>query len=78
MATVTPRATTPDDALVELADRFDRGPIDLPGGRGRVRLEVVDGASCDAVISGARSKRSANSTRASSGVVARGVTVAIE
>ena len=54
MATVTPRATTPDDALVELADRFDRGPIDLPGGRGRVRLEVVDGVSSDAVIAGAR------------------------
>ena len=54
MTTVTPRATTPDDALVELADRFDRGAIDLPRGRARVRLEVVDGLSCDAVIAGAR------------------------
>jgi pimeloyl-ACP methyl ester carboxylesterase len=54
MATVTPRRTTPDDALVELADRFDRGAIDLPRGRGRVRLEVVHGVSCDAVIAGAR------------------------
>jgi pimeloyl-ACP methyl ester carboxylesterase len=54
MATVTPRRTTPDDALVELADRFDRGAIDLPRGRARVRLEVVHGVSCDAVIAGAR------------------------
>jgi pimeloyl-ACP methyl ester carboxylesterase len=54
MATVTPRRTTPADALVELADRFDRGAIDLPRGRGRVRLEVVNGVSCDAVIAGAR------------------------
>jgi pimeloyl-ACP methyl ester carboxylesterase len=54
MATVAPRETTPDDALVELADRFDRGVIDLPGGRARVRLEVLNGASCDALIAGRR------------------------
>jgi pimeloyl-ACP methyl ester carboxylesterase len=54
MATVTPRGTTPDDALVELADRFDRGVIDLPPGRARVRLEVLDGASWDALIAGSR------------------------
>jgi pimeloyl-ACP methyl ester carboxylesterase len=54
MATVAPRETTPDDALVELAGRFDRGVIDLPGGRARVRLEVLNGASCDALIAGRR------------------------
>lgn len=54
MATVAPRETTPDDALIELAGRFDRGVIDLPGGRARVRLEVLNGASCDALIAGRR------------------------
>lgn len=54
MATVAPRETTPDDALIELAGRFDRGVIDLPGGRARVRLEVLNGASCDALIAGLR------------------------
>jgi pimeloyl-ACP methyl ester carboxylesterase len=54
MATVATRGTTPDDALVELVDRFDHGTIDLPRGRARVRLEVLDGVSCDAVIAGKR------------------------
>ena len=54
MATTAPRETTPDDALVELAGRFDRGVLDLPGGRARVRLEVLNGASCDALIAGRR------------------------
>jgi pimeloyl-ACP methyl ester carboxylesterase len=54
MATVAPRDPTPDDALIELAGRFDRGAIDLPGGRARVRLEVLNGASCDALIAGRR------------------------
>lgn len=61
MATVTTRGITPDEALVELADRFDRGVIDLPGGRARVRLDVVGGASCDALIAGPRMRlRSVN------------------
>src|SRR5262245_39495648 len=54
MATVIPQGIAPDDALVELADRFDRDVIDLPHGRARVRLDVVDGASFDAVIAGPR------------------------
>jgi len=54
MATVIPRGITADDALVELADRFDSTVIDVPRGRARVRLEVVGGTSCDAVVSGSK------------------------
>jgi pimeloyl-ACP methyl ester carboxylesterase len=54
MATATPRGTSPPEALAALVDRFDRDVIDLPRGRARVRLEVVDGRACDAVIAGPR------------------------
>jgi pimeloyl-ACP methyl ester carboxylesterase len=37
-------------ALEELAARFEPGDIDVPGGSARIRLEVTDGADCDAVI----------------------------
>ena len=54
MATVTARGITPDDALIELADRYDSGVIELPRGGARVRLEVVGGSSCDAVANGSK------------------------
>jgi pimeloyl-ACP methyl ester carboxylesterase len=54
MAAATQRGSTPADALVALADRFDPDVIDLPRGRARVRLEVAGGRPCDAVIAGRR------------------------
>ena len=54
MAAATQQGRAPADALMALADRFDPEPIDLPRGRARVRLEVLDGSPCDAVIAGRR------------------------
>src|SRR5262245_56794855 len=54
MAAVTPRGTAPTDALAALAERFDRDVIDVPRGRARVRLEVTDGRSRDAIIAAQR------------------------
>jgi pimeloyl-ACP methyl ester carboxylesterase len=54
MAAATQQGRAPADALVAIADRFDPEPIDLPRGRARVRLEVLGGSPCDAVIAGRR------------------------
>ena len=51
MRTTTADAPRVLDALETLADRFDPGVMDVPGGRARIRLGVSDGDDCDAVIS---------------------------
>ncbi|HEY7453192.1 MAG TPA: alpha/beta fold hydrolase [Thermoleophilaceae bacterium] len=42
------------DAITALAERYDADVMDLPRGRARVRLEVIGGTACDAVIAGRR------------------------
>lgn len=51
MSTATAPASTALDVLQELADRFDPGDIDVPGGEAKIRLEVTDGEDLDALIS---------------------------
>jgi pimeloyl-ACP methyl ester carboxylesterase len=41
-------------ALATLAERFNPGDIDVPGGAARIRLSVTDGQDWDAVLSGSR------------------------
>jgi pimeloyl-ACP methyl ester carboxylesterase len=45
-------AATPPTYLSTLAERYDPEPMDLPGGSARIRLEVRDGGSWDALVSG--------------------------
>ncbi|MEA2406447.1 MAG: hypothetical protein QOE69_566 [Thermoleophilaceae bacterium] len=54
MAAATSTGAAPADAIAALADRFDPDVMDIPRGRARVRLEVVGGTACDAVIAGRR------------------------
>jgi pimeloyl-ACP methyl ester carboxylesterase len=42
------------DAITALAERYDADVMDIPRGRARVRLEVIGGTACDAVIAGRR------------------------
>lgn len=51
MSTATAEAPGALLALQTLADRFDPGDMDVPGGEARIRLGVSDAADCDAVIS---------------------------
>lgn len=55
MATATRQGgPAPADGIAALAERFDPDVIHLPRGRARIRLEVVGGKTCDAVIIGRR------------------------
>jgi pimeloyl-ACP methyl ester carboxylesterase len=54
MTTTTAPTHDSQQALGELIDRFDGHVIDVPGGRARIRLEVVDGKSWDLLIRGQR------------------------
>ena len=46
--------SAPADGIAALAERFDASVMHLPRGRARIRLEVVRGEACDAVIAGRR------------------------
>lgn len=55
MATATRQGgPAPADGIAALAERFDPDVIHLPRGRARIRLEVLGGKTCDAVIIGRR------------------------
>jgi pimeloyl-ACP methyl ester carboxylesterase len=45
-------AQTPPAGIAALAERYDPDPIDVPGGRARVRLEVTGEGAWDALIGG--------------------------
>jgi len=50
-----PSATqAPPEGIAALAERYDPDPIDVPGGRARVRLELPGGGAWDALIDGRR------------------------
>ncbi len=51
MSTATATGPTALGVLQDLADRFDPGDIDVPGGEAKIRLEVTDGEDFDALIS---------------------------
>ena len=53
-ATAAGTAASPPAGIAALAERFDIEPMDVPGGRARIRLEVADEAAWDAVIDGSR------------------------
>ncbi len=53
MATAT-QTHAPPDAISSLAGRFDPDPIDVPGGRARIRLELGEREAWDALIDGRR------------------------
>src|SRR5690242_13852034 len=44
--------TTPPTSLTALAERYDADVIDLPGSGARIRLDVRDGNSWDAILRG--------------------------
>jgi pimeloyl-ACP methyl ester carboxylesterase len=44
----------PPAGIAALAERYDPEPIDVPGGRARLRLEVTGGGAWDALIDGRR------------------------
>jgi pimeloyl-ACP methyl ester carboxylesterase len=48
--------------IAALAERFDPDPIDVPGGRARIRLELTAGGAWDAVIEGQRLRLEAADT----------------
>jgi pimeloyl-ACP methyl ester carboxylesterase len=53
VATIPAEAVaTPPTYLSALAERFDPEPMDVPGGSARIRLEVREGGSWDALVSG--------------------------
>jgi pimeloyl-ACP methyl ester carboxylesterase len=49
-ATGTSAAQSPPSGIAALAARFDPGPIDVPSGRARIRLELTGGDAWDAVV----------------------------
>jgi pimeloyl-ACP methyl ester carboxylesterase len=49
-ATRASAAKAPPAGIAALAERFDPDPIDVPGGRARIRLELTGGAAWDAVV----------------------------
>lgn len=49
-ATGAPSAHAPPRGIAALAERYDPDPIDIPGGRARVRLELAGGEAWDALI----------------------------
>jgi pimeloyl-ACP methyl ester carboxylesterase len=53
-ATGASPAQAPPAGIAALAERFDPRPIDVPGGRARIRLELTAGGAWDAVIEGRR------------------------
>jgi pimeloyl-ACP methyl ester carboxylesterase len=53
-ATGASAAQAPPAGIAALAERFDPDPIDVPGGRARIRLKLSGGDAWDAVIEGRR------------------------
>jgi pimeloyl-ACP methyl ester carboxylesterase len=49
-ASEAPSAQAPPAGIAALAERFDPDPIDIPGGRARVRLGLTGGGAWDALI----------------------------
>jgi pimeloyl-ACP methyl ester carboxylesterase len=49
-AAETSAAQAPPAGISALGERFDPDPIDVPGGHGRIRLELIGGGAWDAVI----------------------------
>jgi pimeloyl-ACP methyl ester carboxylesterase len=47
-------AQAPPAGISALAERFDPGPIDVPGGHARIRLELTGGGAWDAMIRAGR------------------------
>jgi pimeloyl-ACP methyl ester carboxylesterase len=47
-------AQAPPAGIAALVERFDPDPLDVPGGRARIRLEVAGGGAWDAAIEGRR------------------------
>jgi pimeloyl-ACP methyl ester carboxylesterase len=47
-------AQAPPAGISALAERFDPGPIDVPGGHARIRLELTGGGDWDAMIQAGR------------------------
>ncbi|MBD0281774.1 MAG: alpha/beta fold hydrolase [Thermoleophilaceae bacterium] len=54
MSATRARAASPPAGIAALAERFDPEVMDVPGGRARMRLEVVGKRAWDAVIDGGR------------------------
>jgi pimeloyl-ACP methyl ester carboxylesterase len=53
-ATGASAAWAPPAGIAALAERYDPDPIDVPGGRARIRLELAGGGAWDALIDGRR------------------------
>jgi pimeloyl-ACP methyl ester carboxylesterase len=53
-ATGPSAAQAPPAGIAALAERYNPEPIDVPGGRARVRLELTGGGAWDALIDGQR------------------------
>jgi pimeloyl-ACP methyl ester carboxylesterase len=49
-ATRASAAPAPPAGIAALGERYDPEPIDVPGGRARIRLEVAGGAAWDALV----------------------------
>ena len=60
---------TADEAIRELAERYDPEVIDLPGGRARIRLEEPGGAAWDALLDGDGLRLATASPRAAADAV---------
>jgi pimeloyl-ACP methyl ester carboxylesterase len=61
-ATGASRAQAAPAGIAALAERFDPDPIDVPGGRARIRLELTAGGAWDAVLEGQRLRLEAADT----------------